>query len=239
MNEPTLALLLAAAASIGVAHTAAGPDHYVPFIALSRASNWTLARTVAVTLLCGIAHVLGSVLLGLLGIAFGWSLGALGAVESGRGDIAGWLLTGFGLAYLAWGIRAALRNRTHSHLHVHADGTVHDHPHHHHGEHGHVHPETGRSSPGATAWVLFIIFVFGPCEPLIPLLMYPAAMHSAVTVALVTLVFGLATLTTMLAVVLLGVYGLRLATWRGVERFGPVLTGAALTACGLAVTLGL
>jgi len=24
-------------------------------------------------------------------------------------------------------------------------------------------------------WALFLIFVFGPCEPLIPLIMYPAA----------------------------------------------------------------
>lgn len=239
MNEPTLAVLLASAAAIGVVHTAAGPDHYIPFIALSRLGRWTLMRTVAITALCGAGHVLGSVALGLLGIAFGWTVGSLESVEGSRGDIAGWLLTGFGVAYLAWGIRAAIRNRPHSHVHVHADGTVHSHPHTHDGEHAHVHAD-GESAPKGTAWwVLFVIFVFGPCEPLIPLLMYPAAMQSAMSVALVAIVFGVATLATMLLAVLLGLYGLALVPWRGTARLAPALAGAALTACGLAVTLGL
>ena len=64
---------------------------------------------------------------------------------------------------------------------MHANGTMHSHGHAHSGEHVHVHEETGdlgdgvRDGGSMTPWVLFTIFLFGPCEPLIPLLMYPAA----------------------------------------------------------------
>ena len=91
-----------------------------------------------------------------------------------RGNLAGWLLLGFGLAYLAWGVKRALRNQPHTHAHAHADGIVHDHAHAHSDEHAHPHTDEARAA-SMTPWILFTIFVFGPCEPLIPLLMFPAA----------------------------------------------------------------
>ena len=54
----------------------------------------------------------------------------------------------------------------------------------------------------ATPWALFIIFVFGPCEPLIPVLMYPAAHANWLAVTAVCLAFGLATIGTMLAMMI-------------------------------------
>ena len=55
----------ATAATIGFVHTVTGPDHYLPFVVIGRARNWRLKRTLGVTVLCGIGHVLGSVALGL------------------------------------------------------------------------------------------------------------------------------------------------------------------------------
>jgi hypothetical protein len=91
-----------------------------------------------------------------------------------------------------------------------------------------------------TPWVLFTIFVFGPCEPLIPLLMLPAAQHSVWGVVAVTAVFGVVTLSTMLGMVLLGVWGLDRAIFGrlNLERYTHALAGAALTACGAFVVLG-
>ena len=57
--------LAVTAATIGIVHTAIGPDHYLPFVAMSRARGWTARWTAVVTLACGLVHVLGSVLLGL------------------------------------------------------------------------------------------------------------------------------------------------------------------------------
>ncbi len=90
-----------------------------------------------------------------------------------------------------------------------------------------------------TPWVLFTIFVFGPCEPLIPMLMYPAALQNPWGVPLVALVFGAATLGTMLMAVAAGYYGLRRLSLGFFERYSHMTAGAALTACALAIKLGL
>jgi len=215
-----------------------GPDHYVPFIAMSRAGKWSFAKTIAITLICGLGHVLSSVVLGALGIAFGWAVSGLEAFEGARGGLAGWLLLGFGLAYTVWGIRRAIRNRPHSHLHTHDDGTVHVHPHAHVDNHAHAHTdEQGRSM--MTAWVLFTIFVFGPCEPLIPILMYPAAERSWWGIVLVAAVFSACTIGTMTAAVTAGYLGLSRISVSGLERYSHATAGLALTACGLAIKLGL
>jgi sulfite exporter TauE/SafE len=219
-----------------------GPDHYLPFVALARSRAWSLRRTVAVTTMCGVGHVIGSIALGFVGLGLGWAVSGLVDVEAVRGTFAGWLLLAFGLAYTAWGVRRALRSRPHAHVHAHADGTLHLHPHHHReAEHGHPHdrPERGlRAALGP--WTLFVIFVLGPCEPLIPLLMYPAAGGSWLDVASVAGVFAVATIGTMLTVVVAGALGLsRLRLGPGFERWSHALAGGALAACGLAVTLGL
>ncbi len=72
-----LSILLTAAASIGFIHTVLGPDHYVPFIMIARARKWSLVKTGWVTFLCGLGHIGSSVLLGLIGIAFGVALNKL------------------------------------------------------------------------------------------------------------------------------------------------------------------
>jgi sulfite exporter TauE/SafE len=229
-----------AAFSVGFLHTLLGPDHYLPFVAMSRAGGWSIRKTLAVTALCGAGHVGSSVLLGLLGIALGSAVNRLEGIEESRGALAAWLLIGFGLAYLTWGIVRAIRGQTHSHVHVHADGTVHAHPHQHHAEHLHSHDTACAPQPGRmTPWILFTIFIFGPCEPLIPLVMYPAAENSILGVAVVTLLFSLATLLTMTLAVRLLVGGIDLLRFSAWGRFSDALAGGVVLACGMAVKFGL
>lgn len=237
MNEPVHTALLTLAATIALVHTLAGPDHYVPFIAMSRAGRWSLSKTVAVTLLCGIGHVIGSMALGGIGVALGLAGGTLDWIANSRGQLAGWLLIGFGLAYAAWGLRRAFRNRPHTHWHAHADGIVHSHQHVHRGDHTHVHADAQKTRD-LTPWVLFTIFVFGPCEPLIPLLMIPAAEHSVKNMALVAAVFSAVTLLTMTGIVLAGSVALARLPTIGLERHGPTLAGLAMVACGTAIQFG-
>ena len=223
-------------------HTLAGPDHYVPFLAMSRVGGWSYARTMWIVALCGVGHVLSSVLLGGLGLLLGWAVGGLEWVEGMRGEVAGWLLVGFGLAYLAWGIRRSIRNRPHAHVHVHGDGHAHVHDHGHHGDHAHVHHANARDAAqvrAMTPWVLFVIFVFGPCEVLIPLLMYPAAAHGVGAALWIAVVFSICTIATMVAVISLGYFGLRLVRLPWLERHAHAMAGLALVACGLAIKFGL
>jgi nickel/cobalt transporter (NicO) family protein len=221
--------LLIAALSIGFFHTVIGPDHYVPFVMIGRARRWTLPRTLAVTFLCGLAHVLSSVVLGLLGIAFGVALARLEWLESVRGSLASWALIAFGLAYFVWGMKPVFRDRRHAHAHAHEDGHVHTHAHGHADAHTHVH------DGNVTPWVLFTIFILGPCEPLIPLLMYPAAKSSTSGLAAVTAVFAAATVSTMLVMTGLASAGWNLLPFKTLEKYSHAVAGAVIFATGLVI----
>jgi nickel/cobalt exporter len=239
----SVSILCATAAFLGLFHTVIGPDHYLPFIVIAKARKWTLFKTMWVTALCGVGHVLSSVVIGFIGIALGLAVANLEYVESVRGDIAAWALIAFGLVYMIWGLRRAYVNRPHTHTHLHTEGESHEHPHTHREEHVHVHAEGDDAKASwktLTPWVLFTIFVFGPCEPLIPLLMYPAATSSMWGVAAVAGVFSLATIGMMLTIVLLVSAGLTKIRTTVLERFSHALAGGAIFSSGLAITfLGL
>ncbi len=231
MNEAQILLLTAA--SIAFLHTILGPDHYVVFTAMGKARKWSLSKTIRVTLLCGVGHVLSSVLIGAVGLLLGAQLLSLVEIEGVRGNIAGWALLMFGLMYFAWGLRQAGRAHSHSHVHVH-DDVVHDHEHDHHRDHLHVHDQASTSS--ITPWAIFIIFVLGPCEALIPLFMYPAAQQNTALVVAVATVFGVVTLLTMVAAVAVTTVGLRRLKWPALGRWEQAIAGASVAACGAAIT---
>ncbi len=226
-------ILLITAASIALLHTILGPDHYLVFTAMGKARGWSLARTLQITLICGLGHILGSIVIGGIGILLGAQLASLVAIESVRGGLAGWALLAFGLVYFAWGLKKAGRSHTHSHLHVH-DGVVHDHVHDHSTDHAHVHSEGARNP--ITPWAMFIIFVVGPCEALIPLFMYPAAQQSAWLVVAVATVFGVVTLLTMLACVAIATIGIDKLRLPSTGRYAHAVAGASVVACGAAIT---
>ena len=231
LADSSVTLLLGTAATLALFHTLIGVDHSIPFIVLGRARGWSLRRTLGVTGACGLAHVASSVLIGSLGVLLGVTLDRLSWLESTRGRVAAGLMSGFGLAYAARAFWRKFRGHTHTHLHAHADGTVHTYPHDHHGEHRHPH-DIGR---GVTPWALFLIFAFGPCEPLIPLMMVPAVERSWLGLAAVIGVFGFVTLGTMLAAVTLGYLGLTHAKLGAVEGRIDVLAGLTIAASGAAV----
>lgn len=231
MQTDTL-ILIGTAASIGFIHTLLGPDHYLPFIVLSKARNWSITRTLIIAFACGLGHVLSSIILGFVGIAVGIAVFRLEAIESFRGDIAAWLLLAFGFTYFIWGIHRAIRKRSHDHAHIHEGGETHIHPHNHLAEHAHPHDIKVAS---LTPWVLFTVFIFGPCEPLIPLIMYPAATNNMLSVAIVASVFGFVTIGTMLSVVLISSYGLSKLPLRRLERYSHALAGLAIFLSGGAI----
>ena len=78
-------ILLSTAAAIAFIHTLIGPDHYLVFVALGKARNWTLSKTLRITSICGIGHVLSSVVIGSIGIFFGAELIKLIHLEETRG----------------------------------------------------------------------------------------------------------------------------------------------------------
>lgn len=230
-------ILLYTAASIAILHTVLGPDHYLVFTAMGKARGWTLSKTLRITTLCGLGHVASSIVIGTAGILLGAKLATLVDIEGARGNLASYALLAFGLVYFAWGIKKAGRGHVHSHVHVHED-VMHDHVHDHHTSHAHVHKEGARNT--ITPWVMFIVFVLGPCEALIPLFMYPAAQKSNGLVVLVAVVFGVVTLLTMLACVAVTTIGLDKLRLPSTGRYVHAVAGASIAVCGGLITfLGL
>ena len=90
-----------------------------------------------------------------------------------------------------------------------------------------------------TPWALFVVFILGPCEALIPLLMYPAAQHSAWGLVAVVGAFAATTIATMMAIVYLATRGLERFPLASAERYSHALAGAALSLCGVGIVLGL
>jgi nickel/cobalt exporter len=214
LGAPQMSVLLLGTAGVAILHTLAGPDHYLPFIVMGRARRWSVARTVFWTSLCGLGHVASSVLLAVSGVVFGFGLERVRFIEEFRGNLAAWAMIAFGLVYLAWGLNKAVRHPPQAHEHVPAGA-----------------PEGFRLTP----WVLFTIFLFGPCEPMIPLVMYPAAQGSWADVWLVVAAFSALTIGVMVAVVLLGQRGLGLLPAGRLGRFRHAMAGGTVLLAGCAI----
>lgn len=212
--------LYISAASVAFIHTVLGPDHYLPFVVISRARNWSPVKTFWITFICGIGHVASSVLLGIVGIALGVALNKLVHIEAIRGDLAAWALIVFGLGYFFWGI---YRSRKHVHRHLFHHKDI------------HIHEGDDASKISITPWVLFIIFVLGPCEPLIPLFIYPAAHHHLFDVLMVTTIFSVITIATMLGITFLGYYGFKMIPLRPLERYMHAMAGFVILLCGISI----
>lgn len=214
--ETSISFLAGTALVLGTLHTLAGPDHYLPFVAMARTRNWSTIKTINIVALCGLGHVLGSIVIGFIGIAAGIAVAGIEKVEGTRGSIAAWLLLLFGAGYMIWGLYRLWKGHPHEHDHAVSD------------------------KKRMTFWILFTIFIFGPCEPLIPILMYPAAQHNYGAVVYISLLFAITTIATMIAVVLLMLKGISLVQFNKLDRYQHVLAGAAITLCGVAIVfLGL
>ena len=231
-------LLALTAATIGFFHTLTGPDHYIPFIVMAKARKWTISKTIWVTILCGIGHVGSSVVIGMIGIATGIAVAKLEFIEGYRGNVAAWLFILFGFVYLIWGLWKAYKNKPHKHFHIHDNNEIflHNHPHEHvHNNLVHQHFHKKEKKKNITPWVLFTVFVFGPCEPLIPILMYPAAKNSLTGMIVVTLTFFICTIATMLTIVLVTISGIEFFPMHKMERYMHAIAGGTILICGLGI----
>ncbi len=215
----TMSALWVTAFLTAVIHTIAGPDHYLPFIAIGKSRGFSLKRTLFWTFVCGVGHILSALLIALLFIYFShWlSESEFVWIENNRGDVAAYALIGLGAAYLLWALRHRWLHRKNA---------------------GHRHlPEIG-SNKSITVWVLFIIFVLGPCEALLPILT-AASVLGAPAVVSSTLIFSIATIATMMLAVTLGILGINALRFHKLENYAHEIAGGTIMACGLAIICGL
>jgi len=228
-------LLLSTAVSLAVIHTVIGVDHYIPFVAMSKANKWNFAKTMLIVAICGAGHVLSSVILGLIGIWFGSQISSLVGIEDFRGELAMWFLIAFGAIYMLWGIAKAIKNKPHSHILPNGSEVWHDHHSEHNANAESADAHSEKNGVSRSFWPLFILFVLGPCEPLIPLLMYPAAEGGMLSVTAVAIVFSVCTIGTMLFCAAVVLKGVNMIPMKKLERYAHSLAGFAIFMCGMAM----
>jgi len=198
-----LNVLLISAISVAFFHALA-PDHWLPFVALAKGSRWPMRKLAWVTTLAGIAHVTSSLLLGLLGLWAGLAIHHLEGAEVWRGRAGIWLLIGFGVAYAVWGFKHA--QHPHPHISV---------------------KDVAKAYASKRIWMLFAIMVFGPCEPLIPL-MFLASERGVPTVWAMSGVFSLVTVAMVVGQSCLSYAGVRLIQAPWMERYAHALAGLVI-----------
>ncbi len=246
MPDPvqTTTVLLGTAASLAIVHTLIGIDHSLPLAALGRARGWALGRTLLVTGVCGAGHVASSVVIGAAGVGLGVATDSLLRIESVRGELAAALLLAFGLSYTAWALWPRRRGREGGDARAGLPACAGD----------ERDPAADSATPlengpdadgggtgdirGVTAWALFVVFVLGPCEPLIPLMVVPGLAGDWLAVAAVAGVFGLLTIAVMLAAVAAAWHGIGWIGQSARHRGGQLAHAAAglvVTASGAAV----
>lgn len=224
MITTTFLTLSLTAITIAFLHTAAGPDHYLPFIVLSKSRNWTLRNTLLLTVLCGFGHVASSIILGAIGVFVGWQMSEIEILQDVRGDISSWALLIFGLIYLCYGLWQARKVQSHKHFDVMNDEVYVY-------EHSHESSYTPQKRVKVTPFVLFAIFVMGPSEPIIPLLFFSGTHRSPSEILWLVAIFTLTTILTMVTMVLLGKYSYHRIRTESVERFSHAIGGFVISFC--------
>jgi len=208
-------ILLLSAISVAFFHSLA-PDHWLPFVALARGSRWKMPQLARIAALGGIGHVSSSLLIGTLGLWAGWAVHHLQGVEAFRGNVSIWMLIGFGVAYALWGLKHA----QHPHPHLTVEDAV-------------------KAYAARRVWILFAVLVFGPCEPLIPL-MFLAYKEGVIAIVVVASVFSLVTIAMVVGQSCLSYAGVRLLRAGWMERYAHTWTGAVIAVTGILVlVLGL
>ena len=219
-------LIISSAASLGFFHTIMGPDHYLPFVAMARTNGWSGYKTAGYVTLCGISHVLGTLLIGVLALIVGFAFFKIESIQALRGNFAGWFLLFFGAFYFAWGINWALKKTKIKKCEIEFGTNEENDP--------SINQNSNfmRSAP----FVLFLFFILGPCEPLLPLLAMGGENTRFFTSFLVISAFCLTTVLTMLLCVMIFHYGIsRFSFLLKLENYLHATTGLVLFLCGFGI----
>lgn len=186
------------------------PNHWAPILAVARSEGWSLRRAVGVTLVTGLAHVLSTLLVGVVLGLLGWRLSEQFAQSAGV--LAPTLLICIGVVY-------ALTGRKHGHAHTEQSPEA-------------PKPEQPQP-PGRLILGLAVTMFLAPCLE-IQSFFLAAGAHSAVAIGLVASVYLVVTVAGMAALVAMAYRGLQHVKLGRLARHERQLTGAVLVLVGTA-----
>ncbi len=232
-GDLSLYALLSTAVIAALLHTLI-PDHWLPFVLIGRAREWSGGTTALVSGLSALIHALVSVLLGLGALALGVT--AAEAIGETLESASGILLIVFGLGYAIWSWRKG------GHFHP-GGASVHtgesdagcageegdSNP-----EHLHYHADQnlilGRTQ--SSAWWLALIIGANPCIPLLPL-MFSTAQKGPAAVGLMALAYSIPTVVIMVGLSVAGVVATRRFRVPGIARHMEAASGVVIALLGV------
>jgi nickel/cobalt transporter (NicO) family protein len=181
------------------------PNHWLPLVAVARAEQWKPKEVTLITFLAALAHVTGTVLLGLV-------LGMIGKeMEAKYGNViyvsSAILLIVFGLIYFTVNL-----------------------PHHHHSEQ----KDVAAYKRSKRKWVLiFIVMMFlSPCLE-VESLFLSAGAYGMATVTMMSVIYALVSISGILILVTLGYKGVNLLPANFIEHNEKRISGAVLIIVGI------
>lgn len=181
------------------------PNHWLPLVAVAKAEHWKQRDVTSVTFLAALAHVTGTVILGLI-------LGFIGKElqeEYGRiiSLVSAVLLIVFGLIYFTVNL-----------------------PHHHHSEQ----KDVAAFKRSKRQWILiFIVMMFlSPCLE-VESLFLSAGVYGMGTVTLMAVIYALVSIGGILLLVNLGYRGVNLLPAEFIEHNEKRISGAVLILVGV------
>jgi ABC-type nickel/cobalt efflux system permease component RcnA len=226
-------LLFGTALSTALFHTLI-PDHWLPFVLIGRARNWSAGKTAAVSGTSALIHATLSVGLGILAVGIGLTWARLLGDSLARASAV--LLIVFGLGYAVWAWRKGghfhpggrLAHAGHDdtscaegtdgfhagHLHYHADGDM-------------IHGADRRGG-----YYLAFIVGINPCILILPI-MFSSVERGATAVALVTLAYTVTTVALMVGLSVFGVVAARRIPVPGIARHMESASGLLIALTGL------
>lgn len=181
------------------------PNHWLPLVAVARAEKWEMKELTGVTLISALAHVLGTIILGVV-------LGYVGkgleekygsAVQVGSSV----LLIAFGLIYYTVNL-----------------------PHHHHS----TQTDVTRYKRSKTKWVLiFVIMMFlSPCLEVESLFLNAGAYGMGLVTSL-AFIYAIVSISGILLLVTLGYRGIKLLSASFIEENEKRISGIVLILVGI------
>lgn len=236
MQDTVLTTVAATGFTVAFFH-AAIPTHWLPFVLVARAREWSRGKTMIVTSLAGIGHVGLTSLLGLAIAFLGFQL------DERFGEVfpllAGGLLLVFAAVYF-WR-QATGRGIMHHHL----PGSSHHAGEHCGHEHGHSHwDEEMEGSPlvstKAGEWAaisgLFVMLTLSPCEGFLPVYL-SGVQFGWRGFWVLSAILAIATLAGMTLFTWLALIGFERFRVKAFERYEAGLLGALFLVLGLVVIL--
>lgn len=145
MLNSELIVILTGTVILATTHTIS-PDHWLPFVMIERANNWSIARILVLVTLAGIGHVGSSVVIGMMGVFASKELSECYANIAENATCILLIVFGFGYAIWAWkrgghhhGIPFLGKKHGHNHVHYHDEYNEHMNAHDNGNHKHHVH----------------------------------------------------------------------------------------------------